>query len=73
MKVNVHGDLAKVDEIIVSREIELKTRARAKLCHAEDFNPNNWVGGRYLDYRFNDAKQIVSDIYEGEGDAHVPN
>ena len=67
------GDLAKVDEIIVSREIELKTRARAKLCHAEDFNPNNWVGGRYLDYRFNDAKQIVSDIYEGEGDAHVPN
>lgn len=67
------GDLAKVDEIIVSREIELKTRARAKLCHVEDFNPNNWVGGRYLDYRFNDAKQIVSDIYEGEGAAHVPN
>ena len=64
-------DLDKADDIIVSREIELKTRARAKLCHAEDFNPDNWVGGRYLDYRFGDAKQIVADIYEGEGTAHV--
>ena len=64
-------DIDKADEIIVSREIELKTRARAKLCHAEDHAPDNWVGGRYLDYRFGDAKQIVSDIYAGEGVAHV--
>jgi hypothetical protein len=65
------NDLEKADEVIVSREIELKTRARAKLCHVEDYNPDNWVGGRYLDYRFGDAKQIVADIYEGEGVAHV--
>ena len=69
----IEGDTDKADEIIVSREIELKTRARAKLCHAEDFNPDSWVGGRYLDYRFGDAKQIVTDIYEGEGVAHVPD
>ena len=67
------GDLVKADEIIIAREIELKTRARAKLCHVEDFNPDNWVGGRYLDYRFSDAKQIIADIYEGEGAAHVPD
>lgn len=65
------GDIERADEILVSREIELKTKARAKLCHAEDFNPNNWVGGRYLDYRFGDAKRIVTDIYEGEGAANV--
>ena len=65
------GDIERADEILVSREIELKTKARAKLCHAEDFNPNNWVGGRYLDYRFADAKRIVTDIYEGEGAANV--
>ena len=65
------GDIERADEILVSREIELKTKARAKLCHAEDFNPNNWVGGRYLDYRFADAKRIVTDIYDGEGAANV--
>ena len=64
-------EFAKADEILVSREVELKTRARAKLCHAEDYNPDNWVGGRYLDYRFGDAKQIIADIYEGEEVAHV--
>ncbi len=64
-------EFAKTDEILVSREVELKTRARAKLCHAEDYNPDNWVGGRYLDYRFGDAKQIIADIYDGEGVAHV--
>ncbi len=64
-------DFAKADEILVSREVELKTRTRAKLCHAEDYNPDNWVGGRYLDYRFGDAKQIIADIYDGEGGAHV--
>ena len=67
------GDIEKTDEIIISREIELKSRARAKLCHVEDYDPNNWVGGRYLDYRFNSAKRIITDIYEGEGDAHVPD
>ncbi len=67
-------DIEKADEIIVSRESELKT-TRAKLCHAEDNKgdnwADNWVGGRYLDYRFDVAKRIVSDIYDGEGVAHV--
>lgn len=68
-----NGDIAKVDETIISREIELKTRARAKLCHAEDYNPDYWIGGQYLDYRFNSAKRIINDIYEGEGATHVPD
>ena len=40
------GDLTKADETIISREIELKTRSRAKLCHAEDYNPDSWIGRR---------------------------
>ncbi len=67
------GDLTKADETIISREIELKTRSRAKLCHAEDYNPDSWIGGRYLDYRFGDAKRIIADIYEGEGVVNVPD
>ena len=64
-------DIAKIDEIILNREIELKTRSRAKLCHTEDYDPERWVGGGLLDYRFSDAKQIIQDIYDGEGGAHV--
>lgn len=67
----IAGDIAKIDEIILNREIELKTRSRAKLCHAEDYDPDRWVGGGLLDYRFSDAKQIIQDIYDGEGGAHV--
>ncbi len=67
------GEYDKADQIIISREIELKTRSRAKLCHAEDYDPKSWVGGRFLDYRFADAKQIIEDIYEGEGIVHVPD
>ena len=62
-----------LDEIIIKREIELKTRSRAKLLHKEDYDPNKWVGGGWLDYRFSDAKQIILDIYHGEEGIHVSN
>lgn len=64
-------NLSDADKCIIDREKNIKTLPRAKLCHAEDFDPDNWVGGRYLDYRFGDAKRIVSDIYDGEGAVHV--
>ena len=62
-----------LDEIIIKREIELKTRSRAKLLHKGDYDPNKWVGGGWLDYRFSDAKQIILDIYQGEEGIHVSN
>lgn len=68
------GDEKIADEIIKSREIEIKiTKSRAKLCHAEDFPPDKWVGGGYLDYRYSSAKQIVLDIFDGERSANVPD
>ncbi len=66
-------DFETLDETIIKREIELKTRSRAKLLHKEDYDPNRWVGGGWLDYRFSDAKQIILDIYQGEEDTHVSN
>ena len=44
---------------------ELKTRSRAKLCHREDYAPDQWIGGGLLDFRLSSARQIVSDIQEG--------
>lgn len=68
-----NGDFEAADEVIISREIELKTRSRSKLMHRENYNPDRWVGGSWLDYRFSEAKQIILDIYQGEEDVHVSN
>ena len=66
-------DLKRADQILIDREIKIKTKPRARLWHPHDFDPNKWVGGGYLDYRFSNAKRIINDIYEGEGAIHVQN
>lgn len=63
----------RIDELILKREIDLKTKSRAKLCHSEDYDPNGWVGGGFLDYRFSDAQQLILDIYKGEEGICVSN
>lgn len=68
-----NGDFETADDVIINREIELKTRSRSKLVHRENYDPDVWVGGGWLDYRFSDAKQIILDIYQGEEDEHVSN
>ena len=65
------GDLNAADKALIDREIEIKTRSRAKLCKRDDYPNDVWIGGRYLDYRFSSAKRIITDIYCGEGAAHV--
>ena len=65
------GDLNAADKALIDREIEIKTRSRAKLCKRDDYPNDVWIGGRYLDYRFSSAKRIIADIYCGEGAAHV--
>ena len=65
------GDLDTADKTLIDREIEIKTRSRAKLCKRDDYANDTWIGGRYLDYRFSSAKRMIMDIYRGEGAAHV--
>ena len=65
------GDLDAADKVLIDREIEIKTRSRAKLCKRDDYANDIWIGGRYLDYRFFSAKRIITDIYRGEEAAHV--
>lgn len=65
------GDTDTADRILVEREIEIKSRSRAKLCRREDFANDAWIGGRWLDYRFPSAKRIILDICREEGAAHV--
>lgn len=65
------GDLDAADKALIDREIEIKTRSRAKLCKRDDYANDTWIGGRYLDYRFSSAKRIITDIYRGEEAAHV--
>ena len=64
-------DLDAADKALIDREIEIKTRSRAKLCKRDDYANDTWIGGRYLDYRFSSAKRIITDIYRGEEAAHV--
>ena len=65
------GDLAAADQVLIDREIEIKTKNRAKLCKREDYCNFEWIGGRYLDFRFSAAKRILTDIYRGEEAAYV--
>lgn len=60
------GDIDAADDWIKKREVDLKGSNRAKLNHVGDYDPQSWVGGRWLDYRFANAKRIIKDIYEGE-------
>ena len=59
------------DKLIKQREERLKGPNRAKLNRRKEYNPDNWVGGGWLDYRFSDAKRIINDIRNGEVNADV--
>ncbi len=65
------GDMAAADQVLIDREIEIKTKNRSKLCKREDYCNFEWIGGRYLDFRFSAAKRILADIYHGEEGAYV--
>ena len=60
-------DLEGMKTEIKRRERELKG-SRSKTLHPGEFDTNTWFGGRSLDYRFNNAKVIIKDIFESEGE-----
>lgn len=56
---------------IISREVQLKGSNRAKTKHSGELNPNEWFGGRQLDFRFYNARTIVRDIMESEDETNA--
>ena len=58
-------DIEQLKKCIISREVHLKGSARAKTMHPGELDPAIWFGGGLLDYRFNNAKIIIKDIFEG--------
>lgn len=60
------GDIAGLDDRICKRECDLKGPSRAKLGRCGEFDPQQWVGGGLLDYRFGNACIIMRDIFAGE-------
>ncbi|MDU6339841.1 MAG: DUF6361 family protein [Clostridium sp.] len=59
----INGDLNKIDELIIKREISIKSRARCKLNNPRNFDiDSNRVRGGKLDYRFNISKRLIKDI-----------
>ena len=54
-----------LEKCITSRST-VKGTNRAKTKHPGEFNPNEWLGGKELDYRFYNARTIVRDIMESE-------
>ena len=64
-------DLNAIDKVLIDREVEIKSKARAKLLKRENYAPDAWIGGEYLDYRFFSARHILNDIYSGEEPENV--
>ena len=62
----IAGNVEALKKCITSREVQLKGTNRAKTKHPCEFNPNEWQGGKELDYRFYNARTIVRDIMESE-------
>lgn len=65
-RVVMEGNDEEIDQLIINREIELKSKERAKLYNSKSFSyDGNWVGSKLLEYRFRNAKAIMNDIYDG--------
>ncbi len=67
------GDINAVDELIVQREIEIKSRQRAKLRNPSMYvyREGDGMRGSKLDYRFSNAKVILIDIFNGLEKGHA--
>lgn len=62
----IAGNVEELKKCITSREVQLKGTNRAKTKHPGEFNIDEWLGGKELDYRFYNARTIVRDIMESE-------
>jgi hypothetical protein len=64
---------AKIDELIINREITLKGTERSKIKNADEFieDRGSWIGIGKLQYRWSNARRLLRDILEGLGDTNA--
>lgn len=68
-KAMTDKDIEKLKRLITQREIMLKGSGRARTAHHGNFDTTAWFGGERLEYRFSNARLLISDIFaEEEGD-----
>ena len=69
----VSGDEQEIDELLVKREIELKSKDRAKLYNSKyyAYEEGTWLGAEKLQYRFPNSKILIEDIFSGMGDDYA--
>ncbi|WP_423798194.1 DUF6361 family protein [Neobacillus sp. SAB-20_R2A] len=61
------GNDDKMDQLIIDREKDLKSKERAKLLNSKvySYKEGDWVGTEMLHYRFRNARGLISDIKDG--------
>ncbi|WP_085507155.1 DUF6361 family protein [Thalassobacillus devorans] len=73
-KAVLKGVEQEIDNLLIKREIELKSKERAKLYNTKyyAYEEGIWLGSEKLQYRFPNAKILIEDIFaalEGSHDA----
>ncbi|MCH5162825.1 MAG: hypothetical protein J1G38_04980 [Clostridiales bacterium] len=59
------GNIDALKTIVAKRERSIK-QGRAKTLNPLPEYADKWIGGKQLDYRFTQAKQLIKDIFDGE-------
>lgn len=72
-KAVISGEESVMDQLIINREIELKTKDRAKLHNTKvyHYKEGDWVGTEKLQYRFANAKVLLTDTMKGLEEPHA--
>jgi Family of unknown function (DUF6361) len=72
-KAVVSADEQEIDDLLVKREIELKSKDRAKLYNSKyyAYEEGTWLGAEKLQYRFPNSKILIEDIFSGMGDDYA--
>ena len=64
-KAMERGDVEALKTLVTKREKDIKGSARAKTVNVGMVDVNKWIGGKYLDYRLTQAKQLLKEIFDG--------
>lgn len=63
----LNKDVEGLSQHLIRREMLLKGKNRARLCHPGEFDYDLWFAGERLNYRFDNLKVILRDIFKSEG------